>query len=111
MVEKLTETGHPTFRGISLLNRGFLKKKGDMHDSLDCGMFECKDFISHDSFSKSNQLSTYGAPASWCEGLGQLFMETSVAKTNNQLSQEGGITKSGFFGAAGNRVRSCLERF
>ena len=49
----------------------------------------------------ANQLSVYGAVASWCEELAQpipgqtqLSMENSVAKANEQLSQKAGAARS-----------------
>ena len=56
MLENFNETGHPTFQGISALNRGVLKRKGGRCTILfTADSFECRALISHVS------LSVYGA--------------------------------------------------
>ena len=56
MVSKFEDSGHPVFRASSALDRElFQKRKGEMYDSLQCGSFECRAFISHFSFCKSAQ--------------------------------------------------------
>ena len=113
------------FRGISALNRGFLKRKGGrcpIHFNAESSSAE----LLFRTIHSANQLSFYGAAASWCEDLAQLipgqthvFMETSVAKANGQLTQklepqEGDSlvhTPRRNDEAAGNRLRMYLQNF
>ena len=64
-----------------------------MYDPLQCGIFECRTFVPHNSFSQSAQY--YGAAASRCEGLAKLVpgqtymvMEKPVSDANMQFNQK-----------------------
>ena len=107
------------------MNRGFLKRKGGIcpvHFNAESSSAE----LLFRTIHSANQLSIYGAAASWCEDLAQLipcqthvFMETSVAQANGQLTQklepqEGDSlvqTPRRNDEAAGNRLRMYLQNF
>ena len=72
MVEHFKESGHPIFRGTSALNRGFLIRKGGrctIHLNAESSHAE----LFFRTIHSANQLSIYGAAASWCEELAQLI--------------------------------------
>ena len=104
MVAHFKETGHPVFRGTSALNRGVLKRKCVrciIHFTAESSN---TDFLFR-TIHSANQVSVYGAVASWFEKLAQLIpgqthwsMEKSVAKANDQLPQKNGTARSGFLG-------------
>ena len=51
MIANFEESGHPVLRASSALDRKDLKKgRWALYDSLQCGSFECRAFISHDHF-------------------------------------------------------------
>ena len=59
MVQRFEETGHPVFKNINGLSRGILKrKKGEETIHFNGGS------------SNTEQLSIYGAVATWCEPFG-----------------------------------------
>ena len=92
-IAKTVDIQYPSYQFVEL---GVLeKKRWKMYDPLQCRPLFC-------TIHSANQLSIYGAVASWCEELAQLIsgqthlsMEKSVAKANDQLYQklEGTDTK------------------
>ena len=94
MVGNFKESGHPVIRATGALKRGFLKRKGGrctIHFNAESSNAE----LFFRTIHSANQLSIYGAVASWCEELTQLIpgqthvsMDTSVAKVNDLLSQK-----------------------
>ena len=97
MLENFKESGHPIFRGISALNRR--ERRGGrcrIHFTVESPNAQ----LLFRTIHSANQLSIYGAVASWCGELAQLIpgqthmiMEKSVAQENDQSS-----ARSGFFG-------------
>ena len=124
LVNNFKESGHPIFPGISALNRGILKREGrkcTIHFTAESSNTEPL----FRTIRPANQLSVYGAVASWCEerahtipGQTHMIMEKSVAKDNNQLSQKlepqevdslvQSPRRNG--GAAGHRLRVSLRQ-
>ena len=64
MLERVEETGYPTFTGVSALSRGVLKSrknKGTIHFTAETSKIELLFRI----INSANQLSVYGAVSSW----------------------------------------------
>ena len=125
MVENFSESGHPIFRGINALNRGVLKRKGGRCTIHFTGESPNAELLFR-TIHSANQLSIFGAVASWCENLAQLipgqtyvFTEKYVAKANDQSSQKLEPQEVDSLvqtprrndDAAGNRLRVYLQRF
>ena len=81
MVQRFQETGHPEFKNISALSRGILKQKTgktSIHFNGDSMNTE----LLFQTIHSVNQLSVYGAVATWCYRLGS----TEEEKGKSQCS-------------------------
>ena len=66
MVKRFKESGHPVFKSVSAVSRGILKRKNNsdtIHFTADASNTE----LLFRTIHSANQLSIYGAVASWCE--------------------------------------------
>ena len=73
IVSNVEDSGHPIFRGISAVNRGFLERKCrrcTIHFTAESPSAELLLRTIH----PANQLSIYGAVASWCEDLAERIL-------------------------------------
>ena len=93
MLDILKESGQPTFRGSSALNRGVLKRKGGRcTNQLTAESTDIE--LLFRSSNSANQLSIHGAVASWCDDLAEqilgqthMVMEKFVSQANKQFHQ------------------------
>ena len=93
MLDILKESGQPTFRGSSALNRGVLKRKcGRCTNQLTVESTNTE--LLFRSSNSANQLSIHGAVASWCDDLAEqilgqthMVMEKFVSQANKQFHQ------------------------
>ena len=116
------ETRHAGFQGYQCFEPlTSEKKRWVMHCTLQCGFVE----LMFRTIHSVNQLSIFGAVASWCDDLAQrilgqneLIMEKSVAEENEHLlenvkPQEVSSlvqTPRSNDGASGHRLREQLQR-
>ena len=79
MMPNFAESGHPTFRGTSVFERGTVNSKGGGKSSIHfCGYSETIEVIFRTIIS-ANPLSVYGAVADMCEESILLFSEVSAS--------------------------------
>ena len=96
MVGNFKESVRPIFRGIRCVeSRSREEERWKMYDALHCGIFD----------HSANQLSIYGAVATWCEDFAQLipgqthvFMEKICGEGERPVVSKNGTARSGFFG-------------
>ena len=96
-MERFEESGHPVFNSVSPLDRGFLRRKNNketIHFTAEASITE----LLNQTIHSANQLSIYGAVASWCEQFG-LKPDEKPPKTLNDNMLKGVQTKRrDFFG-------------
>ena len=86
MVERFKDTGHPVFKSISALSRGFLKMKNGtdtIHFNADASNTELLFRFIH----SLNQLSMYGAASNWCEHFGLTEEEKGQQKQKESVTK------------------------
>ena len=86
-MERFEESGHPVFNSVSPLARGFLRRKNNketIHFTAEASITE----LLNQTIHSANQLSIYGAVASWCEKFG-LKPDEKPPKTLNDNMLKG----------------------